>query len=131
MQNVVDAGCVFYAECVLVQVKADKTREVKDGHDGTWVAHPALVTVALQIFNEHMKTPNQIYVTREDVQRGATDLLEVLLPPFLIPCVLEMMHTPRPPAAHLLAGITLRALGFQGNGCAAALAQYLVKNLSN
>ena len=42
------------------QVKADKEREVRDGHDGTWVAHPALVGVALDIFNAGMRTPNQV-----------------------------------------------------------------------
>ena len=35
-------------------------REVRDGHDGTWVAHPALVKMAKDIFDEHMPTPNQI-----------------------------------------------------------------------
>lgn len=43
-----------------------------------WVAHPALVTVAKAIFDEHMKTPNQINKARHDVQKGAADLLEVL-----------------------------------------------------
>ncbi len=42
------------------QVKADKEREVRAGHDGTWVAHPALVGVALDIFNAGMSTPNQV-----------------------------------------------------------------------
>lgn len=46
----------------LAQVKADKEREVRDGHDGTWVAHPALVGVALDIFNAGMRTPNQVKV---------------------------------------------------------------------
>lgn len=45
---------------VAVQVRADKEREVKAGHDGTWVAHPALVGVALDIFNAGMSTPNQV-----------------------------------------------------------------------
>lgn len=42
------------------KVEADKLREVLAGHDGTWVAHPALVTVARKIFDQHMKTPNQV-----------------------------------------------------------------------
>lgn len=50
-----------------------------------WVAHPALVPVAKQIFDEHMKTPNQIHVARDDVQKGAADLLEVRLPAREIP----------------------------------------------
>ncbi|KAK9837206.1 hypothetical protein WJX84_001841 [Apatococcus fuscideae] len=57
------------------KVKADKLREVKDGHDGTWVAHPALVTIALEIFNEHMKQPNQISKQRPDVQASEQALL--------------------------------------------------------
>ena len=59
------------------KVRVDKEREVTDGHDGTWVAHPALVKVAMGVFNEHMKTPNQIHRKREDVQVTAHDLLEV------------------------------------------------------
>ena len=43
------------------KVRADKLREVQDGHDGTWVAHPGLVSVAKEIFNEYMPTPNQIH----------------------------------------------------------------------
>ena len=42
------------------KVRNDKLREVHAGHDGTWVAHPGLVPVAMEIFNEHMKEPNQI-----------------------------------------------------------------------
>lgn len=42
------------------QVRQDKLREVKNGHDGTWVAHPDLVPVAMEVFDEHMKGPNQI-----------------------------------------------------------------------
>ena len=52
-------------------------REVKAGHDGTWVAHPGLVPVAKAVFDEYMKTPNQIFVKREDVHVTAKDLLEV------------------------------------------------------
>jgi hypothetical protein len=42
------------------QVRADKEREVRDGHDGTWVAHPALVPIAKDIFDRYMPTPNQV-----------------------------------------------------------------------
>jgi len=59
------------------KVKADKLREVKDGHDGTWVAHPGLVQTAMDIFNEHMPKANQITNLREDVQINAADLLAV------------------------------------------------------
>ena len=57
------------------KVRADKLREVQDGHDGTWVAHPALVGLAKEIFDEYLKTPNQIdkqiylndSITKEDL----------------------------------------------------------------
>lgn len=45
---------------VLDKVRQDKVREVTNGHDGTWVAHPALVQVAMDVFDEHMLGPNQV-----------------------------------------------------------------------
>ena len=45
----------------LNKVCDDKLREVLDGHDGTWVAHPGLISLATEIFDAHMKTPNQIH----------------------------------------------------------------------
>jgi malate synthase len=47
-------------EEAMERVRQDKLREVKAGHDGTWVAHPGLVPVAMAIFNEYMPEPNQI-----------------------------------------------------------------------
>jgi malate synthase len=64
-------------EAALEKVRADKLREVKAGHDGTWVAHPGLVPIAKQVFDEYMKTPNQIHVTRDEVHITAADLLRV------------------------------------------------------
>ncbi|MEK7257760.1 MAG: malate synthase A [Bacteroidota bacterium] len=64
-------------EAALAKVKTDKLREVTDGHDGTWVAHPGLVPVALEIFNEHMPTANQIFKKREDVAVTQAQLLAV------------------------------------------------------
>ena len=64
-------------DAALSKVRQDKLREVKAGHDGTWVAHPGLVPVAKEIFDEHMKTPNQLYGMREDVKVTAADLLKV------------------------------------------------------
>jgi malate synthase len=46
-------------------VRQDKLREVRAGHDGTWVAHPALASIASDVFNAYMPTPNQIYKRRE------------------------------------------------------------------
>lgn len=45
---------------VMDKVKADKQRECDAGHDGTWVAHPGLVKIALDIFNKGMPGPNQV-----------------------------------------------------------------------
>ncbi len=59
------------------QVRADKEREASDGHDGTWVAHPGLVPVALECFDRHMPTPNQIHRQRDDVTITAADLLKI------------------------------------------------------
>ncbi len=59
------------------KVKADKEREATYGHDGTWVAHPGLVPVALEAFNRLMPAPNQIATKkREDVRTTAADLLK-------------------------------------------------------
>lgn len=57
------------------KVRQDKIREAKNGHDGTWVAHPALVQTAFDVFNEYMPTPNQIENKRTDVNITAADLL--------------------------------------------------------
>ena len=54
-------------EAAMEKVRADKLREVRAGHDGTWVAHPALVAVAQKVFDEYMPTPNQLQVKRADV----------------------------------------------------------------
>jgi malate synthase len=64
-------------EAALERVRADKLREVRAGHDGTWVAHPGLVPVAQAVFDEHMPGPNQLGVTRDDVGVTAADLLAV------------------------------------------------------
>ncbi len=61
----------------LEKVRKDKNREVKNGHDGTWVAHPALVAVAMSEFDKYMPTPNQLHVTREDIQITEADLVEI------------------------------------------------------
>jgi malate synthase len=59
------------------KVRLDKEREVKNGHDGTWVAHPGLVATALSEFNKHMPTPNQLHVSRSDVNISEQDLVEI------------------------------------------------------
>src|SRR2546425_13327770 len=52
------------------KVRQDKVREVGQGHDGTWVAHPGLVPVARAVFDAHLRGPHQIHVKREDVRRS-------------------------------------------------------------
>ena len=64
-------------ENALTAVRADKLREVSAGHDGTWVAHPDLVPVAKQVFDQHMPQANQLSNLREDAQAGQAQLLEV------------------------------------------------------
>jgi malate synthase len=63
-------------EEAFAKVRADKEREASDGHDGTWVAHPGMVQLALDVFNARMPHPNQISKKREDVQVSAKDLLD-------------------------------------------------------
>jgi malate synthase len=60
------------------KVRQDKLREVRAGHDGTWVAHPGLVPIAKEIFDAHMKEANQISRRRNHVQVTAQDLLSVV-----------------------------------------------------
>lgn len=59
------------------EIRADKEREAKAGHDGTWVAHPDLIPVAREVFDRLMPGPNQLNVLREDVRIGQDELLEV------------------------------------------------------
>jgi len=64
-------------DAALAKVRADKEREAGDGHDGTWVAHPGLVPVAMEIFDRLMPTPNQLHRKLDDVQITAKDLLAI------------------------------------------------------
>jgi malate synthase len=65
-------------EEAFVKVRADKEREARDGHDGTWVAHPALVPVALEVFNREMPEANQIHSSKQrHITITAKDLLEI------------------------------------------------------
>src|SRR3546814_6756417 len=67
----------------MARVRADKLREAEAGHDGTWVAHPALIPLAREVFDAHMPGAHQHDVAREDpgsspgqaVQVTAADLL--------------------------------------------------------
>lgn len=72
VKNNPDANAAAFAK-----VKADKEREAGDGHDGTWVAHPDLVPVAMEVFDRLMPQANQLGKKRDDVNIGTRDLLEV------------------------------------------------------
>jgi malate synthase len=62
-------------EAALAKVRADKEREAGDGHDGTWVAHPGLVSLAREVFDRVMPSAHQIDKRRDDVQVASLDLL--------------------------------------------------------
>ncbi|MCG3149964.1 MAG: Malate synthase A [Verrucomicrobiae bacterium] len=64
-------------EAALEKVRIDKEREVTDGNDGTWVAHPGLVATAKAVFDKHMPTPNQIHRQLDTVNVTTKDLLAV------------------------------------------------------
>ncbi|MDD3519571.1 MAG: malate synthase A, partial [Chromatiales bacterium] len=62
-------------EAAFAKVRADKEREARDGHDGTWVAHPGLVPIALEVFNAVMPQPNQLDRQRPDVNPTRDELI--------------------------------------------------------
>jgi len=63
-------------------VRADKEREVGQGYDGTWVAHPDLVPVAREVFERGLDgRPNQVSRLREDVRVGPAELLDLAATP--------------------------------------------------
>ncbi|MEO7111001.1 MAG: malate synthase A [Polyangiaceae bacterium] len=64
-------------DAALAKVREDKQREVNNGHDGTWVAHPGLVAIAKEIFDAKLNGKNQLDVLRDDVKVTQKDLLEV------------------------------------------------------
>ncbi len=72
IRNDEEASCAASAK-----VRTDKEREVREGHDGTWVAHPGLVRVAKEIFDRHMPGKNQLHVMRDADVITAQDLLNV------------------------------------------------------
>ena len=91
----------------LSKVREDKIREARDGHDGTWVAHPGLVALAREEFDKLMPTPNQIDRLREDVDIAAKDLLKVPTGPI----------TENGLRTNISVGIQYMAHWLNGNGC--------------
>jgi len=94
-------------EKAFAMVRADKEREAGDGHDGTWVAHPGLVPVAMEVFNRLMPTPNQLHVVKEKTSFVAADLLTV--PPGTI--------TEAGLRNNISVSVQYLANWFNGNGC--------------
>jgi malate synthase len=94
-------------EAAIAKVVADKEREAGDGHDGTWVAHPGLVPIAMGVFDEHMKGPNQLDRLRPDVEVTAADLLKVP----------EGQITEKGLRNNIAVGIQYMAAWLGGNGC--------------
>lgn len=94
-------------EAAMNKVKLDKEREAKDGHDGTWVAHPGLVSVAKKIFDDHMPEANQINTKRDDINISTEDLLTLPVGTITI----EGLKT------NIEVGIQYIEAWLQGNGC--------------
>jgi malate synthase len=94
-------------EKALEAVRVDKVREARDGHDGTWVAHPGLVGIAKAAFDAVMREPNQISRQRDDVQVAADDLLTVP----------KGEITERGLCQNIDVGVQYMAAWLGGNGC--------------
>ncbi|AEV86045.1 malate synthase [Actinoplanes sp. SE50] len=78
MAAVVPSRDPVAAKRALNQVRQDKRREVGDGFDGSWVAHPALVETCREVFDQWLgDEPHQIVRKRDDVRVGAAELLDV------------------------------------------------------
>jgi malate synthase len=91
----------------LEKVRADKIREAKDGHDGTWVAHPGLVEIAKEEFDKYMPTPNQIFRKLDNFEVTAADLLTIP----------EGTITEEGIRLNVDVGIQYMAAWLSGNGC--------------
>lgn len=94
-------------EQAMQKVRADKLREARDGHDGTWVAHPGLVPIAKEIFDAEMPGRNQLGVLHEDLSITARDLL---LPP-------EGPITEAGLTTNVAVGLRYVEAWLRGNGC--------------
>ena len=99
-------------EVALAKVREDKEREAGQGFDGTWVAHPDLVPVAMEIFDRVLgDRPNQVERQRDDVSSTAADLLDVAATPGEI--TMAGLHN------NVSVGIQYLAAWLQGSGAVA------------
>jgi len=94
-------------EAAMARVRADKLREARAGHDGTWIAHPGLASVAREPFDAVMPGPNQLSVLRDDVRVTARDLLTVP----------EGAVTEEGLRANIRVGVQYLESWLRGNGC--------------
>ena len=94
-------------DAAMAKVRIDKEREASNGHDGTWVAHPGLVPIAMEIFDKHMPEANQLGNLRPDVEISADDLIR------------PQEGTITEDGVRLNMNIGLQYIGswFSGNGC--------------
>ena len=61
-------------EAAMAKVRADKLREVTNGHDGTWIAHPLINSIAMEIFNKYMVGPHQVCLLPSEVNCSDADV---------------------------------------------------------
>lgn len=94
-------------ELAMQRVREDKLREVRDGHDGTWVAHPGLVPLVREIFQQHIDGPHQLHVKRDDVNVNADDLVRQPAGP----------RTEEGLRHNIRVGVQYLAAWLGGNGC--------------
>jgi malate synthase len=92
------------------RVQLDKIREVRDGHDGTWVAHPGLIGVATAVFDAEMPGPNQVEMTRVYYDVARPQLLNV-------PSGLEFQITENGIRHNIRVGILYLSAWLNGVGC--------------
>jgi malate synthase len=94
-------------QAALEKVRADKRREARDGHDGTWVAHPGLIAVAREEFERVLTGDHQLSVARDDVRVTSADLLAVPRGPITEPGL----------RTNLEVGVRYLAAWLAGQGC--------------
>ena len=101
-------------EQALAKVRADKEREVRAGHDGTWVAHPGLVKVAREVFENYLgDKPNQIDVKRDEINVSSSDILLVPAGPVTEEGLIEDINAFVKYVAHWLNGTGAVAIEYR------------------
>eukprot|EP01132_Coremiostelium_polycephalum_P003765 gene3765-4688_t len=99
-------------DAAMEKVRLDKLREVKAGHDGTWVAHPALIPIAMEQFNLHMKQPNQINYVPPPPPYSQIEQLLLQVPPVVPGDITEDGFR-----SNIVVGIEYLQAWLNGNGC--------------